>query len=150
MKIKYNLNGGFKLVPEGERVLEITKAEAKPSGKPNKIVISFRDVESGATMLNNYDLSNNGAIYALGLVCKYTLGLKDEDEIDTVTDLPRLVGKQVICEIVHNEGSQPKEDGTLPKFANISKVIGGVSDTTTEIKSTSSVRASIPTMDDLD
>ena len=80
----------------------------------------------------------------------FVLSFKDEDEIDTVTDLPRLVGKQVICEIVHNEGSQPKEDGTLPKFANISKVIGGVNNTTTEIKSTSSARASIPTMDDLD
>ena len=35
MKIKYNLNAGFKLVQAGERVLEITKAEAKPSGKPS-------------------------------------------------------------------------------------------------------------------
>lgn len=150
MKIKYNLNEGFKLVPEGERILEITKAEAKPSGKPNKIVISFKDVESGATMLNNYDLSNNGAIYALGLICKYTLGLKDEDEIDTVTDLPKLIGKQVVCEIIHNEGTQPRDDGTLPKFANISKVIGGVYDKTGEVTNSSSARASIPTMDDLD
>lgn len=150
MKIKYNLNGGFKLVPEGERVLEITKAEAKPSGKPNKIVLSFKDTEDGATMMNNYDLSNNGAIYALGLICKYTLGLNDEDEIDTVTDLPKLVGKHIVCEIIHNEGNQPKEDGTLPKFANISKVLGGVHDKTGEVTSSSSARASIPTMDDLD
>ena len=114
MKIKYNLNAGFKLVQAGERVLEITKAEAKPSGKPSKIVLGFKDVEDGATLQNNYDLSNNGAIYALGLICKYALGLEDEDEIDTVTDLPKLVGKKVICEVVHNEGSQSTEDGTLP------------------------------------
>jgi hypothetical protein len=148
MKIKYNLNAGFKLVQAGERVLEITKAEAKPSGKPSKIVLGFKDVEDGATLQNNYDLSNNGAIYALGLVCKYSLGLEDEDEIDTVTDLPKLVGKKVICEVVHNEGSQPKEDGTLPVFANIAKVIGGVEGTTGEVKT--SPRASISTMDDLD
>lgn len=150
MKIKFNLSQGFKLVQEGVRTLEITKAEAKPSGKPNKIVLSFKDTEDGATMMNNYDLSNNGAIYALGLICKYTLGLNDEDEIDTVTDLPKLVGKQVVCEIIHNEGNQPKEDGTLPKFANISKVLGGVHDKTGEVINPSSARASIPTMDDLD
>lgn len=148
MKIKYNLNEGFKLVKEGERVLEITKAEVKPSGRPTKIVLGFKDIEDGATLQNNYDLSNNGAIYALGLVCKYTLGLEDEDEIDTATDLPKLVGKKVVCEIVHNEGSQPREDGTLPKFANIAKVVGGVEDTTGEVKT--SPRASISTMDDLD
>ena len=148
MKIKYNLNEGFKLVQEGERVLEITKAEAKPSGKPTKIVLGFKDAEDGAMLQNNYDLSNSGAIYALGLVCKYTLGLEDEDEIDTATDLPKLVGKRVICEITHNEGSQPREDGTLPKFANIAKVIGGVEEETGEVKT--SPRASISTMDDLD
>lgn len=148
MKIKYNLNEGFKLVKEGERVLEITKAEAKPSGKPTKIVLGFKDIEDGATLQNNYDLSNNGAIYALGLVCKYTLGLEDEDEIDTATDLPKLVGKKVVCEIVHNEGSQPREDGTLPKFANIAKVVGGVEETTGEVRT---ARGSIPTIaDDLD
>ena len=149
MKIKFNLNNGFKLVQEGTRVLEITKAEAKPSGKPTKIVLGFKDIEDGAMLQNNYDLSNNGAIYALGLVCKYALGLEDEDEIDTATDLPKLVGKKVVCEIVHNEGNQPKEDGTLPKFANIAKVVGGVEETTGEVKSTSA-RASISTMDDLD
>lgn len=148
MKIKYNLNEGFKLVPEGERLLEITKAEAKPSGRPTKVTIGFKDVEQGSMLQNNYDLSNNGAIYALGLVCKYTLGLEDEDEIDTATDLPKMIGKKVICEIVHNEGSQPKEDGTLPKFANIAKVIGGVEETTGEVRT--SARASISTMDDLD
>lgn len=148
MKIKYNLNEGFKLVKEGERVLEITKAEAKPSGRPSKIVLGFKDIEDGATLQNNYDLSNNGAIYALGLVCKYTLGLEDEDEIDTATDLPKLVGKKVVCEIVHNEGSQPREDGTLPKFANIAKVVGGVEETTGEVRTP---RGSIPTIaDDLD
>ena len=37
MMIKMNLKGNFKTVPEGERVLTITKAECTPSGKPNKI-----------------------------------------------------------------------------------------------------------------
>ena len=33
-----NLQGGFITVPEGERVLEITKAECKPSGKPTATI----------------------------------------------------------------------------------------------------------------
>ena len=147
VKIKYNLNEGFKLVPEGEQVLEIVKVEAKPSGKPTTIHITFKD-GTGAQLINRYDLSNNGAINALGRVCKYTLNTADADEIDTVTDLPKMVGKKVICEIVHTKGNQPREDGTFPTFANISKVLGAPEATST---TTTSARASIQTVgDDLD
>ena len=45
MVIKMNLQNSFKLVPEGERVLEITKAEVKPSGKPKAMYVTFKDSE---------------------------------------------------------------------------------------------------------
>lgn len=146
VKIKYNLNEGFKIVDEGEQVLEIVKAEAKPSGRPTMIYITFK-AENGAQLINRYDLSIQGALNALGRVCKYTLGTQDADEIDTVTDLPRMVGKKVVCEVVHTKGNQPREDGTFPTFANISKVLGAPEEKTTVSKS---ARASIPTTDDLD
>ena len=47
MKITMNLKGNFKLVEEGERVLTITKAECTPSGKPNKMKVTFKDSEGG-------------------------------------------------------------------------------------------------------
>ena len=35
--------GNFKVVPEGERVLKITKAECTPSGKPNKLKVTLKN-----------------------------------------------------------------------------------------------------------
>ena len=145
MRIKFNLNSGFKLVEEGIQVLEIIKAEAKPSGKPTAIILTFKSA-NGGQLMNRYSLDNQGALNAFGLVCKYTLDTKDEDEIDTNKDLPRLVGKKIVCEIVHNEGTTPKEDGTFPKFANIKRVIGKPNETTA-----TTARASISSVaDDLD
>lgn len=146
VKIKYNLNEGFKIVDEGEQVLEIVKAEAKPSGKPTAIHITFKD-NKGAQLINRYDLSVQGAINAFGRVCKYTLNTQDADEIDTSTDLPKMIGKKIVCEIVHTKGTQAREDGSYPIFANISKVLGTPNEAT---QTTNSARASIPNNDDLE
>ena len=91
MKIKYNL-ASFEPVPEGEQILEITKAEAKPSGKPNTMHISFKDKE-GRLINNRYDFTNPGGLVAFGLLCRTALGMKDSDEFDTVLDTPKFVGK---------------------------------------------------------
>ena len=128
-----------------ERVLEIVKVEAKPSGKPNAIHITFKDSEGGQ-LVNRYDLNVAPAVMAFGYVCKYTLDTQDADEIDTATDLPKMVGKKVICEVVHTKGNQAREDGTFPTFANIKRVLGKAEETTT----TKSPRASIATGDDLE
>ena len=93
-------------------------------------------------------MSNIGAVNAFGRVCKYTLNTSDADEIDTTTDLPKMVGKKIVCEIVHTKGTQPREDGSFPTFANISKVLGKPEETST---TTTSARASISSIgDDLD
>ncbi len=148
VKIKFNLNSSFKLVEEGTQVLEILKAEAKPSGKPTAIILTFKGA-NGGQLINRYSLDNQGALNAFGLVCKYALNTADEDEIDTTTDLPKLVGKKILCEIIHNEGTTPREDGTFPKFANIKRVIGKPNESTTT--TSTSARASISSIaDDLD
>ena len=54
MKITMNLKSNYKLVPAGERILEITKAECKPSGKPNNMAVTFKDTEGGL-IYNKYD-----------------------------------------------------------------------------------------------
>ena len=121
-KIKFDL-ASFEPIPEGERVLEITKAECKPSGKPTAMHVTFKDILTSRTLINRYDFSNPGGLTAMAILCRIALDLADMDEFDTNTDTPKLVGKIVRCEIVHNEGTQPREDGTLPIFANIKKVI---------------------------
>lgn len=133
MKIKMNLNGNFKLCPEGERVLKITKAECTPSGKPDKLKVTFQDSEGGFVN-SKYDFSNDKSLWTMGMMLSKALGLEDGDEFDTKTDTPKLVGKKLLCEVVHTEGTKPNDDGELPIFANIKKVIALVNDDTGEVE----------------
>jgi len=121
-KIKFDL-ASFEPVPEGERTLTITKAECKPSGKPTAMHVTFKDLLTGRIINNRYDFNNPGGLTAMAILCRIALDLSDMDEFDTTTDTPKLVGKMLKCEVIHNEGTQPREDGTLPIFANIKKVI---------------------------
>lgn len=133
MKVKMNLNGNFKLCPEGERVLKITKAECTPSGKPDKLKVTFQDSEGGFVN-SKYDFSNDKSLWAMGMMLSKALGLEDGDEFDTKTDTPKLVGKKLLCEVIHTEGTKPNDDGELPIFANIKKVIALVKDDTGEVE----------------
>lgn len=147
--IKFNLENNYKTVPEGERILTITKAEATPSGKPNKIVVTFKDTEGGI-LTNKYDLKVEGAVNAFGVLCRIALALPDMAEFDTATDLKKLLGKKVKCEVTHTQGTEPREDGTYITFANIKKVISLVTDEAPVVNAgTPSPRQQIAT-DDLD
>lgn len=126
-KIKFDL-ANYEPVPEGERVLLITKAECKPSGKPNTMHVTFKDVATNSTILNRYDFTSNGGLTAMAIMCRIALNIPNAEEFDTVTDTPKLVGKKLLCEVVHNAGTQPREDGTVPIFANIKRVISLVND----------------------
>ena len=150
MKIKMNLNGNFKLCPEGERVLTITKAECTPSGKPDKLKVTFQDSEGGFVN-SKYDFTNDKSVWAMGMMLSKALELEDGDEFDTKTDTPKLIGKKLLCEIVHTQGTKPNEDGELPTFANIKKVISLVNDVTGEVSEVKSARNMInDDEDDLD
>ena len=75
--------------------------------------------------------------------------IKDGDEFDTKTDTPKLVGKKLLCEVVHNLGTKENENGEVPTFANIKKIISLVDETTGEVQENNSPRNSI-IADDLD
>lgn len=114
-RIKVNLKGDYKLVDEGERVLEITSAKATPSGKPDKISLNMKDVETGATLVNSYKFDNDTSMWALGVMLNIALGIEDGDEFDT-KDLNKLVGVRLLCEIAHSEYNEKT-------YANVKKVI---------------------------
>lgn len=116
--IKVNLKGGYKLVDEGERVLEITGAKATPSGKPDKISLNMKDVETGATLVNSYNFNNDTSMWALGVMLNIALGIEDGGEFDT-KDLDKLVGVRLLCEVAHSEYN----DKT---YANVRRIIGKV------------------------
>lgn len=147
MKIKLNLKNNFKLVEEGDRVLKITKAEAKPSGKPTSLVITFQDTEGGL-ITSRYNFDNATALWAMGKLVEVALNFKDGDEFDTKEDTPRLVGKELLCEVVHTKGNKPNDNGEFPTFANVKKVISLANTTTGE--TIDSPRNAIANQDDED
>lgn len=149
MKIKMNMKG-FKLVEEGERVLKITKAECSPSGKPDKLKVTFQDVKDGGTINSQYNFNNSGAVFAMSKLAEVALGLEDGDEFDTKTDTARLVDKELLCEVVHTQGTKPNNDGELPTFANVKKVISLANSSTGEVESPRNAIASQDDEDDLD
>lgn len=131
MKIRMNMKG-FKLVPEGERILKIIKAEAKPSGKPTALVVTFQDIDGGI-ITSRYSFENSGAVWAMSKLCEIALGLKDGDEFDTSTDTQKLIGKELICEVSHSKGTKANDKGEFPTFANVKKVISLVNESTGEV-----------------
>ncbi len=144
--IKFNLRS-FEPIDEGERILKITKAECKPSGRPQKAEVTFTEVSTGKTLQNRYDFGNQYGLMAFGFLCRTALSIPDMGEFDT-NDINKLVDKVIKCEIVHTEGTTPREDGSFPVFANIKKVISLVKEE--DVTVAKSARASISTMDDLD
>ena len=127
MKITLNLKSNFKLVPEGERVLTITKAECTPSGKPNKLKITWQD-EEGGILNSQYNFENDKSLFAMGKLLEVALSFEDGDDFDTKTDTPKLIGLKLLCEIKHSQGNNPNENGELPTFANVRKVISLVTE----------------------
>lgn len=128
MKIKLNLKNNFKLVPAGERVLTIKNAEFRPVGKPQELRITFEDSEGG-TISTTYDMNNKTGLFIMGVLISTALGLQDGDDFDT-KDVDKLVNKKLLCEIVHRNGQQPNENGEVPTFANIKRIIKLVDDYT--------------------
>lgn len=126
MKIKLNLKNNFKLVPEGERVLTITNAEFRPVGKPQELRVTFQDTEGG-TIYTTYSRNTDMGKFLMGILISTALGLQDNDFFDT-DDVGQLVGKKLLCEVVHRNGSKPNENGEVPTFANIKRIIKLVDD----------------------
>lgn len=150
MKITMNLKGNFKLVEEGERVLTITKAECTPSGKPNKMKVTFQDTDGGF-INSQYNFDNDKSLFAMGKMLEVALGFEDGDEFDTKTDTPKLIGKTLLCEVVHTQGTKPNDEGELPTFANIKKVLSLVTEDGEVTSNNSSPRSAIvDDEDDLD
>lgn len=154
MLLKLNLKNNYQTVPEGERILTITKAECTPSGKPNKLKVTFQDSEGGFVN-SNYDFTNDKALFAMSKMLETVLGLGDGDEFETKTDTQKLVGKTIIGEVVHSQGSTPNENGELPTFANLRRVISlvdnstGVVETATEMVEESPRNSITSSLDDL-
>lgn len=127
--IKFNLNREFKRVQEGIRTLEITECTATPSGYPTEMRWTMRDVEDGATLQDRCNITEKSTnIWKISRIASVILNVNDGDSMDAVQLANSLIGKKVQCEIVHNQGTTAREDGTFPIYVNIKNVISAVED----------------------
>lgn len=123
MKVKFNLNRQYKLIPEGNQILTITDAVAVPSGAPTEFKITYTDV-NGTTFIDKCNFTTT--VWKLSRVCEAVFGIKDGEEMEISEIIKGIKGKQLECEVVHTKGNQPREDGTYPTFVNIKNIIGVV------------------------
>lgn len=129
MKIKLNLKNNYKLVPEGERVLTVKNAEFRPSGVPKELRVTFEDSEGG--LINTrYDMTNDKSNWIMAIFISTALNLSSDVEEFDIKDVGKLIGKKLLCEVVHRDGTKPNNNGEIPTFANISKIIKRVDDYT--------------------
>lgn len=124
--IKFNLNRTYKLIQEGERILEITECSATPSGYPTEMKWTLKDVEDGAVMNDKCNFTTT--VWKISNIASAVIGAKDGEEMDVTQLAKALVGAKIKCEIVHTQGTKAREDGTFPTFCNIKRVIGKVED----------------------
>jgi hypothetical protein len=112
---------GFRLMPEGQQNLHIVKVEGLPRANVELVKVKFVN-EDGITLDNKYDLTSDGGYAAFYYLVLNGLGVDldegDEFNIDDLDD------KYVLVEIVHKEGTKPREDGSVAVFANIKATIG--------------------------
>lgn len=118
MKLKMNLKNNFKLVPEGKRLLKITKSECTPSGNPNKWSLTFEDSEGGF-INSRFDFTNDKSRFAMGKFLETVLGFEDGDEFDTTTDAKKCLDIEIYADVKHTVGNKINEDGEPTIFANI-------------------------------
>lgn len=133
--IKFNLNRNYALMEEGEKVVTLTSVEASPSGNPTDIKVIYTD-DKGATIQEKINLDR--ALWKISAIAQAILNVQDGEEMTPADLCKQLKGKKLRVEVKHNQGSQPREDGTYPTFANVSKILGGVEEQSTSATPTQS------------
>lgn len=129
MRIKLNLKNNYKIVPEGQRILTVKNAEFRPAGVPKELRVTFEDSEGG--LINTrYDMTNDKSKWVMAIFISTTLNLSSDEEWFETKDVGKLIGKKLLCEVVHRNGTKPNDNGEVPVFANINKIIKLVDDYT--------------------
>lgn len=119
MEFKLNTNSEYIKVPEGEQVLTITRAEAKPAGKPQFIEIDYKGT-NGGVVKSNYSLTDEKGVAIFSILVDKVLGARESFNTD---DLGQLLGKSVVAEIVHKVVPSTKDPSKTVTFVNIAKLL---------------------------
>lgn len=116
----------FKLTPEGERVLRVVGAEAKPKALPQFIEITFEDVYEKTQLKSTYKITDDKGLIIFTILLKaLDSAYATQDSFD-LDDLPNLVGGYVKAEIKHVSLPSKNDPTKNLTFCNITKILGGI------------------------
>ena len=112
------MTGGFQMMPEGEQVLKITKAEYDEDfGKAIFTLENARgqSCQESFGLLNQDGTPNERALNAFSFFAKTALNDFDIVDVDPV----ELVGHFIKAEVIHNKVPSTTEPGKMKTFVNL-------------------------------
>ena len=112
------MTGGFQVMPEGEQVLKITKAEYDEDF--GKAVFTLTNAKGQTclerfSLLNNDDTPNEKALNAFSFFAKTAMNNFDLEDIDPV----ELVGRYIRAEVIHNKVPSNQDPTKTKTFVNL-------------------------------
>jgi hypothetical protein len=112
------MTGGFQVMPEGEQVLNITKAEYDEDfGKVTFTLANAKGqtCQERFSLLNQDNTPNEKALNAFSFFAK--TAMNDFDLVDV--DPAELVGRYIRAEVVHNKVPSTKDPTKTMTFVNL-------------------------------
>ena len=112
------MTGGFQIMPEGEQVLKITKAEYDEDF--GKAIFTLTNAKGQTcqerfSLLNQDNTPNEKALGAFSFFAKTAMNNFDLEDVDP----EELVGRYIRAEVIHNKVESKKEPGKLMTFVNL-------------------------------
>ena len=112
------MTGGFQIMPEGEQVLKITKAEYDEDF--GKAIFTLENAKGQTclerfSLLNQDNTPNEKALGAFSFFAKTAMNNFDLEDVDPV----ELVGCYIRAEVVHNKVTSTKDPTKMMTFVNL-------------------------------
>ena len=112
------MTGGFQIMPEGEQVLKITKAEYDEDfGKATFTLANAKGqtCQERFGLLNQDNTPNERALNAFSFFAKTAMNDFDLEDVDPV----ELVGRYIRAEVIHNKVPSTKDPTKTMTFVNL-------------------------------
>ena len=112
------MTGGFQIMPEGEQVLKITKAEYDEDfGKATFTLANAKGqtCQERFSLLNQDGSPNEKALNAFSFFAKTAMNDFDLEDIDPA----ELVGHYILAEVIHKKVPSNKDPAKMMTFVNL-------------------------------
>lgn len=115
---RITMTGGFQVMPEGEQVLKITKAEYDEDF--GKVVFTLANAKGQTcqerfNLLNNDGTPNEKALNVFSFFAKTAMNDFDLEDVDPT----ELVGRYIRAEVIHNKVPSNQDPTKMKTFVNL-------------------------------